>query len=125
MPDPVTKRRPARRPAEKKTARSRAAPAAAAPAAQPEAAAQAFGAEAAESLKAIAGLKLPLEALSAAQAHYLQQATSLWNQTLAALAPQKDVGSAPPMPPPADRRFSGPAWADNPAANFTAQMYLL
>lgn len=132
MPDPEKKRRPASRArstrsaAAKKSARPpRAAAAPDRTEPSPEAAAQAFGAQAAESLKAMAGLNLPVQALSALQADYLQQASTLWNQTLAALAPQKEVGSAPAMPPLADRRFAGPAWNDNPAANFTARMYLL
>jgi polyhydroxyalkanoate synthase len=128
MPDPVTKRRTTRRTPAKKTApraRARSQAGATDAAANPDAAAQAFGAQAAESLKAMAALSLPIEALSAVQSDYVQQATALWNQTLAVLAPQKDVGHAPAMPPLTDRRFAGPAWSDNPAANFTAQMYLL
>jgi len=56
-------------------------------------------------------------ALSALQADYLAQATALWNASLKA-------GPAESTPLP-DRRFSNPAWRDNPASSFLAQMYLL
>ncbi|MEO8059749.1 MAG: class I poly(R)-hydroxyalkanoic acid synthase [Burkholderiales bacterium] len=53
------------------------------------------------------------------QSNYLKQATELWNQTL------QHGQTAAPATPAADRRFAAPAWAANPAAAYTSQMYLL
>ncbi len=64
--------------------------------------------------KGIAGLTLPPAALAELQRDYLAGAASLWNQTL------QGAGQAVP-----DKRFADKAWADNPAAAYTAQMYLL
>ncbi len=50
------------------------------------------------------------------QQTYIDGATALWNQSLQA-------GSA--IPPAADRRFSAPAWNDNPVSKFSAAAYLL
>ena len=50
------------------------------------------------------------------QQTYIDGATALWNQSLQA-------GSA--IPPTPDRRFSAPAWNDNPVSKFSAAAYLL
>jgi polyhydroxyalkanoate synthase len=86
-------------------------------------AAGAFGSSVGEVWKAMSGLALPLPALSRVQQDYLQQATSLWNQTVAGLS-AGSAGETPAAPPP-DRRFGAAEWAANPAAAYTAQMYLL
>jgi polyhydroxyalkanoate synthase subunit PhaC len=70
---------------------------------------------------AMAHLKLPLEQLAEIQNDYVKNATEVWNQSLRGLAP--DANSKPP--PIADRRFGTSEWVSNPAAAFTAQMYLL
>ena len=76
--------------------------------------ADAFGAAAVGAWKSLSGVKLPLPELAQLQTSYLQGVTQLWNQCL--------TGDTPP---PADRRFADSAWSSNPAAAFTAQMYLL
>ena len=50
------------------------------------------------------------------QAHYLQEATQLWNQSVQA-------GSA--IPPATDRRFANAAWNANPVSKFSAAAYML
>jgi len=84
--------------------------------------ADAFGATIGEVFKSMSGLSLPMPQLSALQADYMAQASALWNQSVAA-APSN--GAAHQPEPLGDRRFSSPAWADNPMASFTARMYLL
>ena len=84
--------------------------------------ADAFGATIGEVFKSIGGLSLPMPQLSALQADYVAQASALWNQSVGA-APA-GAGAEPPAPLN-DRRFSNPAWADNPMASFTARLYLL
>ena len=64
--------------------------------------------------KSVSGVSLPMTELAQLQQDYLQGATELWNQGLTGHTPQ-----------PRDRRFADSAWAGNPAAAFTAQMYLL
>ncbi len=54
--------------------------------------------------------------LQLVQQAYIDGATALWNQSLQA-------GSA--IPPAPDRRFSAPAWNDNPVSKFSAAAYLL
>jgi polyhydroxyalkanoate synthase len=76
--------------------------------------ADAFGASVVAALKSLSGITLPVAELTKLQSTYLQGATELWNQSL--------TGQAAP---PADGRFADSAWASNPAAAFTAQMYLL
>ena len=71
-----------------------------------------------DSWKSLSGLSLPLPAVAELQSTYLKQSSELWNRTLQA----GKSGSAPAL---ADRRFSGEDWATNPAAAYTAQMYLL
>lgn len=88
------------------------------PLAGAEAAAQAYGETIGETVKSLTDLSLPLPALSALQSDYLQEATALWNRIV---SPTKDAA------PPAldDKRFADKSWAENPAAAFTAQLYLL
>ena len=54
--------------------------------------------------------------LQGIQQSYIDGATALWNQSLQA------GNAAAPTP---DRRFSGPAWNDNPVSKFSAAAYLL
>ena len=71
--------------------------------------------------KSLSGLNLPAQALQQLQSEYVEGATALWNQTLQGLTPN----GAQPAPKLQDRRFAAPEWAQNPAAAYTAQMYLL
>ncbi len=64
---------------------------------------------------------LPVTSLARLQSDYLQQATEMWNSSLQRL--QSDAKA--PAPALGDRRFASSAWLGNPAAAFTAQMYLL
>jgi polyhydroxyalkanoate synthase len=69
----------------------------------------------------LAPLKLPLQQLAEIQSDYVKSAAEVWNQSLRTMAP-----GAPDKPAPiADRRFGSTEWVSNPAAAFTAQMYLL
>ena len=81
--------------------------------------ADAYGSAVGEMLKSFSGLSLAPDALSRIQTDYLQQATALWNQTLA--------GGAKPdaSPPLKDRRFAAKDWLATPMSAFTAQLYLL
>jgi polyhydroxyalkanoate synthase len=54
--------------------------------------------------------------LQSIQQSYIDEATALWNQSLQA--------STAIVPTP-DRRFSAPAWNDNPVSKFSAATYLL
>ena len=83
--------------------------------------AQAFGAAAEGMVKALSGLNLPVPQLAQIQADYLKSAAEVWNQSLQRLQGD-DAARAAPL---ADRRFGSAEWADNPAAAYTAQMYLL
>jgi polyhydroxyalkanoate synthase len=58
-------------------------------------------------------LSFPPEQLAQLEQEYVKDATELWNQSLRATLQLKDP------------RFSGPAWAQNPLASFTAAVYLL
>ncbi len=71
--------------------------------------------------KSFSGLSLPPEALEAARDDFLKEATELWNSSLKGLS----AGKVEPAKPVGDRRFAAKEWADNPAASFTARMYLL
>jgi polyhydroxyalkanoate synthase len=84
-------------------------------------AARAFGSGIGEIWKAMSGLSLPLPALSSLQQDYLTAATDLWNQTVASADPEREKGRSG-LP---DRRFAAQDWMANPAAAYTAQMYLL
>ena len=86
----------------------------------PDMGADAVNAVMSDAWKSIAGLQLPPALLGELQRDYLQGAAALWNQTLQGLGPN---GSAPAGL--GDKRFAARAWAENPAASFTAQMYLL
>jgi polyhydroxyalkanoate synthase subunit PhaC len=81
---------------------------------------QAFGAAMGDIFKSMSGLNLPMQQLAQIQADYVKQAGEVWNQSLHRLQ-----GDGDPKPAPlGDRRF-GTEWLANPAAAFTAQMYLL
>jgi len=85
------------------------------------ASAQAFGAAVGGILKSMSGLSLPVDAFSKLQADYLQQAATLWNDTVERLKSDGEAGTKP-LP---DRRFASAEWASNPATAYMAQMYLL
>jgi polyhydroxyalkanoate synthase len=93
---------------------------------QPAAAADpadAFGAAVGGLWKSMSGLSLPFDRIAQMQGDYLKTASDIWNQSLQRLAVDPDAkADAPKLP---DRRFSGQEWLANPAAAFTAQMYLL
>ena len=90
--------------------------------ATPEAApAEAFGAAIGDIMKSFSGLNLPLTQLTQIQGDYLKSATDVWNQSLHRL--QADPSEKATLIP--DRRFGSSEWLANPAAAFTAQMYLL
>jgi polyhydroxyalkanoate synthase len=83
--------------------------------------ADAFGHAVGDIWRSFSGLTLPQSAVSELQGEYLKQATALWNNTLEALGAQEGQG----LRPVGDRRFAAKDWASNPAAAYTAQMYLL
>jgi len=102
--------------------------AAAAPSAHAQAHAhgpEAFGAAIGGFLNSLGGLQVPPSALSELQEQYVNQATTLWNGAVERIplfgAPDQAAGPAAI----GDRRFAGEDWLKNPAAAFTAQMYLL
>ncbi|MFO1329372.1 MAG: class I poly(R)-hydroxyalkanoic acid synthase [Rubrivivax sp.] len=74
-----------------------------------------------ELMKSMAGLSLPPDELTRLQADYLKDVSAIWNQSL------ERAGSAGAAKAPGitDRRFAGQDWLENPAAAYTAQMYLL
>jgi len=74
------------------------------------------GADLAEVWKSLASIGVPADALAAAQADYLTEATTIWNRLL------MPSGTAPVL---SDRRFASPDWAANPSSAFLAEMYLL
>ena len=80
-----------------------------------------FGPALTEAWKSISGLCLPPDELSKVQADYFKSVSEIWNQSLERV--QSD-GKAKPAAI-GDRRFAGHEWLDNPAAAYTAQMYLL
>jgi len=86
---------------------------------------EAFGAAIGGFLNSLSGLQVPQTALSQLQEQYVNQAASLWNGTV----DRMPLFGAPdhPAEPAAigDRRFAAEDWTKNPAAAFTAQMYLL
>ena len=71
-------------------------------------------------VKTLTSVSLPPDALMKLQSDYLTQATAIWNQSLQNGGVAMPVSVVIP-----DRRFAAPAWASNPAAALTAQMYLL
>ncbi len=86
---------------------------------QAQAGAQALGAAVNDLMKSMSGLTLHADALAKLQADYVKQATELWNQSVQA------AGQQDQKKPLGDRRFAAKEWASNPAAAYTAQMYLL
>jgi polyhydroxyalkanoate synthase len=112
-----------------------------APQAHPDAAAvspapaEAFGAAIGSFFNSITALALPPTKISALQEEYVSQATRLWNSTVEQLPVAEALAKAASDPkvleqPAAartigDRRFAAADWAQNPAAAYTAQMYLL
>ena len=80
-------------------------------------------------IKSMEGFNLPMPAMLELQGRYVQQATELWNQSLASLpavaASMGHAAAAGAPPPLKDRRFAAADWANNPQAAFNAQMYLL
>ncbi|WP_428423944.1 PHA/PHB synthase family protein [Methylibium sp.] len=68
-----------------------------------------------QALKGMTGVQLPADALPALQSSYVSEAAALWNQ--ATQGADKAL--------PADRRFAAKDWLSNPAAAFTAGMYML
>ena len=74
-----------------------------------------------EMWKSLSGLSVPAADLAQVQADYLKSVSEVWNQSLARLQPD---GKATPAPI-GDKRFAGQAWLENPAAAYSAQMYLL
>lgn len=85
-------------------------------------AAAALGAAVTGMLKSVGGLKLPVPRLRELQDEYVKGVTELWN---GALQRGTREGQAPASTPLADRRFAAEPWSANPAAAYTAQMYLL
>ncbi|MCU0969236.1 MAG: class I poly(R)-hydroxyalkanoic acid synthase [Rubrivivax sp.] len=83
--------------------------------------AQAFGAAIGDMMRSVGGLTVPVQQLGQLQADYLKSVTDIWNQSLQRLQPEPQQ-QAPKI---GDRRFAGREWLDNPAAAYTAQMYLL
>ena len=81
--------------------------------------AQAFGSAIGQMLKQAGGVSLSPEAWTQVQSEYLKSAIDIWNQQLQAFS-----GATKP-PAIGDRRFASAPWIDNPAAAYTAQMYLL
>ncbi len=81
-----------------------------------------LGGPAAASPPAWSALAPSLQQLAGVQQQYLKDACELWNQSLQRLQPGDTLATAAPI---SDRRFAAKPWAENPAAAFTAQMYLL
>ncbi|MCP5270380.1 MAG: class I poly(R)-hydroxyalkanoic acid synthase [Burkholderiaceae bacterium] len=81
-------------------------------------AAGAFGAAFSDMFGRLQGLTLPQEQVAGLQGEYLKSIGQIWNDTLQRL----QQGESRPLP---DRRFAAQPWLQNPAAAYTAQMYLL
>jgi polyhydroxyalkanoate synthase subunit PhaC len=75
-----------------------------------------------EMFKTLSGLSVPGPALAQIQKDYLNSASDVWNQSLHRVQGQAGDSAAAPL---GDRRFGHAAWLANPAAAFTAQLYLL
>ena len=73
-----------------------------------------------DSAKSLSGLKVSTHTLQQLQREYVEAASALWNAALQANAP--DGGAKAKLD---DKRFSADAWALNPAAAYSAQLYLL
>jgi len=83
--------------------------------------ADAFGVAIGDIWRSMTSASLPNSQLAGIQGDYLKQATEVWNAALQRM--QGDTAGKPTAL--GDRRFSAPEWAANPAAAFTAQLYLL
>jgi polyhydroxyalkanoate synthase len=79
----------------------------------------AFGAAVGDIFKSMSSLNVPVQQLTALQGDYVKSVTEIWNQTL------RSPGAAGAPPTLGDRRFAHADWLSNPAAAYTAQMYLL
>jgi polyhydroxyalkanoate synthase len=88
--------------------------------AQPDPA-QAFGAAIGDMWKSLGSLNLPMQRIGELQGEYLKSASDVWNRTLQRVQGDPQA-STEPLP---DRRFAAADWITNPAAAYTAQMYLL
>jgi polyhydroxyalkanoate synthase len=73
----------------------------------------------------LSGAQPALGELAQLQASYLREASELWNGQLQRLQAAAQPGAAAPAAALGDRRFAAPDWSANPAAAFTAQLYLL
>ena len=74
-----------------------------------------------DTFKSLSGLTVPPQTLQELQREYMEAAAALWNGMLQAGAPQGNGATAKLD----DRRFAAEAWAQNPVAAYTAQVYLL
>ena len=79
--------------------------------------ATAMAASLGEAWKSLSGLAVRPEALASLQGQYLADATALWNRVL---QPRADAAERA-----TDRRFASSAWAADPSASFSADLYLL
>ncbi len=84
--------------------------------------AQALGQALGDIWKSISGLTMPAPAVSDLQKQYLQEATALWNNTVARMQSPDGGDKAAPV---SDRRFAASDWSANPSAAYIAQAYLL
>jgi polyhydroxyalkanoate synthase len=83
--------------------------------------ADAFGVAVGDLWKSMTSLNLPTQQFAQIQGDYLKSVTEVWNRSL-----QQVQGEAEGKPNPiGDRRFGSAEWHSNPAAAFTAQLYLL
>ncbi len=78
-----------------------------------------FGAAISDMVGRLQGLKLPTDQLADLQGDYLNNVSQVWNDALQHL---QQCQAKQPLP---DRRFAAAPWLQNPAAAYTAQMYLL
>jgi polyhydroxyalkanoate synthase subunit PhaC len=83
-----------------------------------------FGAAIGGFLQSLGSLQLPQARLSQLQEQYVNQATALWKGAVDQIPVGGDDKPAAPKPI-GDRRFAAEDWLKNPAAAFTAQLYLL
>ena len=86
---------------------------------------EAFGAAIGDFLNSLSGLQLPSGRLAELQDQYVNQATTLWNGAVDRIPVGGESAPAPAPQPIGDRRFAAEDWQKNPAAAFTAQLYLL
>jgi len=106
----------------RKTTRTSAAGAPEAPGASAAGAttAEMFGQAFTDLFSQMSGLSLPMQHIGQLQGDYMKSAAEVWNGALGSV-----MGDAQARPPIADRRFGSSEWLANPAAAYTAQMYLL